>query len=153
MRLRAATGRAFVDTNVLVYVFDADAAPKQTRARGLVIDHLGAETLALSTQVLLEFFWTVTRKPEIPLPRAVASGFARQLLAAHVVVPSTDLVLAAMDRSGAGELSVWDALILEAAEWCGADVLYTEDKRLLQARAGLEVVDPFSGLGEQQTAD
>ncbi len=151
MRLRAATGRAFVDSNVLVYVFDADAVPKQTRARNLVIDHLGSETLALSTQVLLEFFWTVTRKPEIPLPSPVASGFARQLLAAHVVVPSADLVLAAMDRCGTGALSVWDALILEAAEWCGADVLYTEDKRLLQASAGLEIVDPFSGVGEQAT--
>jgi len=149
MRLRAASGRVFVDTNVLVYVFDADALLKQTRARNLVIDHLGSETLALSTQVLLEFFWTVTRKPEIPLPRTVASAFARQLLAAHVVVPSPDLVLAAVDRSGAGALSVWDALILEAAEWCGADVLYTEDKHLLQASAGLEIVDPFCGVSEQ----
>ena len=148
MRPQAGGARAFVDTNVLVYVFDPEAMAKQTRARNLVIDHLGAGTLALSTQVLSEFYWTVTRKPEIPLPHAVAAGFARQLLAAFVVAPSADLVVAAMERTGASPLSVWDALILEAAESCGAGVLYTEDKHLLSVSAGLEIVDPFAGLGE-----
>ena len=32
MTLRAASARVFVDTNVLVYVFDADAVAKQTCA-------------------------------------------------------------------------------------------------------------------------
>jgi predicted nucleic acid-binding protein len=149
MRTQAGVERVFVDTNVLVYVFDPDALAKQTCARNLVIDHLGAGTLALSTQVLLEFYWTVTRKPEIPLPHPVASGFARQLLAAHVVTPSADLVVSAMERSGASPLSVWDALILEAAESCGASVLYTEDKHLQSVSASLEIVDPFADLGEQ----
>jgi predicted nucleic acid-binding protein len=142
----AGAERAFLDTNVLVYVYDAEAAAKQSRARGLVLDLLGAGTLALSTQVLLEFYWTVTRKPEIPLPHAVAAGFARQLLAAHVVTPSADLVLAAVERCGAGELGAWDALILEAAESCGAGVLYTEDKHLLAADSGIKIIDPFAGL-------
>jgi len=149
MRLRAANERVFTDTNVLVYVYDPDAAAKQLRARDLLIDHLGAGTLALSTQVLLEFYWTVTRKPEVPLPHPVAAGFTRQLLAAHVVTPSADLVFAAMERSSAGSLTVWDALILEAAESCGAGVLYTEDKRLLSADAAIEIVDPFAGSDEQ----
>ena len=113
-----------------------------------MLEHLGASTLALSTQVLLEFYWTVTRKPEIPLPHAVAVAFARQLLAAHVVAPSPDLA-AAMERSGSGTLSVWDALILETALSCGATVLYTEDKHVLSLTADLEIVDPFAGLDEQ----
>jgi predicted nucleic acid-binding protein len=148
MRTQAGVERVFVDTNVLVYVFDPDAMAKQRCARNLVIDHLGAGTLTLSTQVLLKFYWTVTRKPEIPLPHAVAAGFARQLLAAHVVTPSADLVVAAMERSDASPLSIWDALILEAAESCGASVLYTEDKHLLSVSSGMEIVDPFAGLGE-----
>jgi len=146
MRPQAVVERAFVDTNILVYVFDPDATAKQTCARNLVIDHLGSSALALSTQVLLEFYWTVTREPEVPLPHPVAAGFARQLLAAHVVTPSADLVAAAMERSGASTLSIWDALILEAAESCGASVLCTEDKHLLSVRAGIEIVDPFVGL-------
>jgi predicted nucleic acid-binding protein len=149
MKLPGAAGRVFVDTNVLVYVYDPDAIAKQTCARNLVIDHLGAGTLALSTQVLMEFYWTVTRKPEIPLPHAVAAGFARQLFAAHIVIPSADLVATAMERCEASPLTIWDALILEAAESCGASVLYTEDRHLLSVSAGLEVVDPFADPTEQ----
>ena len=152
MTPRAGSARVFVDTNVLIHVFDADAAAKQSCARSLVIDHLGSSTLALSTQVLLEFYWMVTRKPEIPLPHAVAVGFARQLLAAHVVAPSADLIAAAMERSGSGPLSVWDALILEAAESCGASVLYSEDRHLLSVTAGLDIVDPFASLSELTTS-
>ena len=148
MKPRAGVERVFVDTNILVYVFDPEAPAKQPGARNLVIDHLGAGTLALSTQVLLEFYWTVTRKPEVPLPHPVAAGFARQLLAAHVVTPSADLVVAAMERTGASPLTIWDALILEAAESCGASVLYTEDRQLLSVSASVEIVDPFAGLGE-----
>jgi len=148
MRLRTGAERVFVDTNILVYVFDPDALAKQTCARNLVIDHLGSGTLALSTQVLLEFYWTVTRKPAIPLPHPVAAGFARQLCAAHVVAPSAHLAAAALERSGASPLTIWDALILEAAESCGASVLYTEDTHLLSVSAGLKIVDPFVGLVE-----
>ena len=151
MRLPAGAERVFVDTNVLVYVFDPDAMAKQTCARNLVIEHLGSSSLALSTQVLLEFYWTVTRKPAIPLPHPVAAGFAQQLLAAHVVTPSANLVAAAMERTGASPLTIWDALILEAAESCAASVLYTEDRHLLSASAGIEIVDPFAGLGAAAT--
>jgi predicted nucleic acid-binding protein len=151
MKLAAGVERVFVDTNVLVYVFDPDALAKQTRARNLVIDHLGSGTLALSTQVLLEFYWTVTRKPEFPLAHPVAAGFVRQLLAAHVVAPSAGLVVAAVERTGAGPLTIWDALILEAAESCGTSVLYTEDRHLLAVSSGIEIVDPFASLGEQAT--
>src|SRR5450756_2264007 len=124
MRVQAGAERAFVDTNVLVYVYDPDAMAKQTCARNLVIDHLGSGTLALSTQVLLEFYWTVTRKPEVPLPQPVAAGFARQLLAAHVVTPSADLVVAAMERSGVSPHISYHAPTQEPAGSCGASVLY-----------------------------
>src|SRR6266568_7707522 len=51
-----------VDTNVLVYAYDRAAPKKQVRAyevlNRLVTDGVGV----LSTQVLGEFFWVVTRK-------------------------------------------------------------------------------------------
>jgi len=99
MRLRAGAERVFDDTNVLVYVFDPTRWPSRP-ARNLVIDSLGSCALALSTRVLLEFYWTVTRKPGVALPRPVAAGFARQLMAAHVVTSSADLV-GAVERSAA----------------------------------------------------
>ena len=38
----------FVDTNVLVYLFDADSPEKQVRARQILADH--RENISLSTQ-------------------------------------------------------------------------------------------------------
>jgi predicted nucleic acid-binding protein len=141
--------RAFIDTNILVYVYDPEAPAKRDRARGLVMDHLGNGTLVLSTQVLLEFYWTVTRKPEVPIPHVVAAGLARQLLKANVVAPSPELALAAIERSGRDDLPIWDALIIEAAESSGATILYTEDRHFAGVPTALRVVDPFAGLQEQ----
>lgn len=62
----------FVDANVLVYAYDADAGAKHQSARS----HLQAlwqnESGLTSTQVLQEFYVTVTRKLGRPLPRRTA---------------------------------------------------------------------------------
>jgi predicted nucleic acid-binding protein len=151
MKAPPALDRAFFDTNVLVYVYDPDAPAKRDRARNLLMDHLRASTLALSTQVLLELYWTVTRKPEVPIPHVVAASFARLLLKARVVAPPPELALAAVERGERENLSIWDAFILEAAESSGAAVLYTEDKRLACVTSPLRIVDPFADLAERGT--
>ncbi len=62
----------FVDTNVLVYVFDTSEPDKQKIAHNL-LDTLGcASNLTLSTQVLQEFFVAVTRKLKPPLAAETA---------------------------------------------------------------------------------
>ena len=54
----------FVDTNVLVYLFDADAPEKQACARENLCDE--RDRLVVSVQVLGEFYVTVTRKLAVP---------------------------------------------------------------------------------------
>jgi predicted nucleic acid-binding protein len=53
-------------------------------------------------------------------------------------------------RCARGGLSVWDALVAEAALSAGAEVLLTEDAGLLrsvgQAADGLSAEDPFAAL-------
>ncbi len=56
----------FVDTNVLVCAFDVESPEKQKTARQLL--DAKADQLVLSTQVLGEFYVTVTRKLAKPLP-------------------------------------------------------------------------------------
>ncbi|MGB9776100.1 MAG: PIN domain-containing protein [Anaerolineae bacterium] len=59
--------RIFLDTNVLVYAYDRSEPEKQQQAirvlDALVVRGRGA----VSTQVLAEFFITVTRKITVPL--------------------------------------------------------------------------------------
>ena len=51
----------FVDTNVFVYLFDSDEQQKQDTARNL-LDCLAKEaTIVVNTQVLQEFYVSVTR--------------------------------------------------------------------------------------------
>ena len=62
----------FFDTNVLVYCTDTTTPGKQLRARRLV-GQLAAEGEAVvSTQVLIELFYTLTRKQKMPPASAQA---------------------------------------------------------------------------------
>lgn len=143
-----AAGRVFLDTNVLVYAHDASEPRKRDLARALLLDHLGAGTLSVSTQALSEYYSVVTTRGEHRLSPAAAAWLIDQLPAGAVVAPTLHTLRAAVRRcrSSAG-LSVWDALLLETAREAGADVLFTEDRRLLRAVAddpgGLRAVDPF----------
>lgn len=68
--------RWFFDTNVLVYLFDAKAPEKQRLAQDLFRSAVGEAQPVVSTQVLQEFFVTVTRTTKRGLP----VNEARQLL-------------------------------------------------------------------------
>lgn len=53
--------RRFADTIVLVHLFDADAPAKREWAREILATNGVEGRLVISTQVLLEWFVTVTR--------------------------------------------------------------------------------------------
>ena len=133
--------RTFLDTNVLVYLFDGDAPAKRQRARE-VLRHLGAEAV-LSTQVLQEFYVSVTRKLARPLSAAVAEGAVHDLAAFDVVVIDVPMVKQAMALSRADSMSFWDALIVEAARAHGCHRLLTEDFQDGRAFGSLRVENPF----------
>ena len=139
-------GRTFVDTNVLVYLFDADAPAKQQRARELVSAE--ASRLVLSTQVLAEFYVTVTRKLAKPLSESDADAAVGELCAFDVVDLDMPLIRKGVARARRDRLSLWDALIVEAALARGCERLLTEDLqsgRVFGER--LRVINPFTSRG------
>jgi len=69
--------RVFVDTNVFVYLFDAEEPAKQQRAREVVSELMRTSALVLSSQVLSELYVTVTRKLACPLEPAYATRYSR----------------------------------------------------------------------------
>ena len=134
-------GRAFFDTNVLVYCTDAAAPAKRKRAIHLVAQASAAGEAVLSTQVLIELFHTLTRKQKLP------PSTARALTLAYCEWPVIDshgaLVRGAIDLSIKHRLSIWDAMVIEAALHAQADILYTEDLSHGQRFGALSVVNPF----------
>lgn len=131
----------FIDTNVLVYLFDADSPGKQARAR-VVLEEF-AESAILSTQVLSEFYVAVTRKLGKPLPEDQAQAAFKALCELEVRPGHLNLVKSAIRRSRNSQLSYWDALIIETALEAETTVLMTEDLQHGQQFDRLQVVNPF----------
>jgi predicted nucleic acid-binding protein len=137
--------RAFVDTNVFVYLFDAQDPTRQQRARDVVAALARDKALVLSSQVLSELYVTVTRKLAEPLAPGQALRALADLAVFPVVAVDADLVQRAASRSTRESLSHWDALIVEAAIEAGADTVYSEDLLPGSGYRGVTVVDPFAG--------
>lgn len=133
----------FFDTNVLVYLFDADSPDKRKRARALFQAHAGAGDILLSTQVLQEFYVVVTRKLARPLDAAVAAEAVENFAKLPLVNVDSKLVLSAIHRSRSNQLSLWDALIVQAAIEGQASTLYSEDMQHGLTLDSLNVVNPF----------
>ena len=138
--------RRFVDTNVLVYLFDGDAPGKRERAREILRSDGVDGRLVLGTQVLQELFVTLTRKLAVPLSPADALAALDSLEELPVVSVDRPLVRAAAELSIRHRISLGDALIVEAARTGGCRVLLTEDLQDGWEVAGLRVENPFRGV-------
>lgn len=135
--------RSFVDTNILVYAYDTSAGGKHVTAAQLLADLWQNRTGLISTQVLQEFFVTVTRKIPRPLAIPVARAIIEDLSRWEVVAPGADTVLQAIDLQRDHQLSFWDAMVVAAAHAGGAELLLTEDLNHGQTVAGIKVKNPF----------
>jgi predicted nucleic acid-binding protein len=138
---RARVIDAFVDTNVFVYAVDTDEPGKRAAALTLLDELKGR--IAVSAQVLNEYYVTVTRKLARPQPLEQAERSVRSLAKLPVVAVDRELAVAAVVLSRSAHLSLWDAAIIAAAQRAGCTRLYSEDLNAGQAFDGITIVDPF----------
>jgi predicted nucleic acid-binding protein len=132
----------FVDTNVLLYAVspDPEEAAKAKRANEI----LDARDVALSAQVLQEFYVQATRASRAdPLTHAEAVAFVETLVDFPIAPVTTRLVVAAVATSERFRISYWDAAILEASRSLGCDVVLSEDLNDGQDYDGVRVESPF----------
>jgi predicted nucleic acid-binding protein len=133
----------FVDTNVLLYAVSRDAGEQDKAKRAN--DVLAARDVALSVEVLQEFYVQATRatRPD-PLTHAQAAALVESFLRFTVADVTTDVMLAALATRDRFQLSYWDAAILEAARSLGCDVVLSEDLGDGQDYDGVRVTNPFA---------
>ncbi|MGM0577664.1 MAG: PIN domain-containing protein [Myxococcota bacterium] len=136
------SGRAFVDTNVLVYCYDSDEPDK--RARALEVLAGSEPDLVLSTQVLQEFYVAATRRLARPVDPETAARAVGKLAELPVVQIDARMVVAAIATSRRHRLSLWDSLILRAALEAGCERVLTEDLQHGFELDGLRVENPFA---------
>jgi predicted nucleic acid-binding protein len=133
----------FVDTNVLVCARDSAETSKQPIAARW-IKHLWATgTGRLSTQVLNEYYTTVTRKLRQPMAPQHARADVRDLSLWDPVQITTALIAHAWTVEDRFGFSWWDSLVVASAQLADADHLLSEDLQDGQNLDGVVVVNPF----------
>jgi len=133
----------FVDTNVLVYAEDRAHADKHRAARQWLRELWVRRLGRLSTQVLNEFYVTVTRKLAPAMPPGDARAEVRRFQRWQPWLVDQATVEAAWAVESRFGLRFWDALMVASAQQQGCRWLLTEDLQHDQAFDTVRVVNPF----------
>ena len=134
----------FVDTKVLLYAISRDPQERSKAARANEI--LAGRDMALSVQVLQEFYVQATRESRVdPLSHERAAKLVESFLRFPVQEITTAVLLGALATRQRFGISYWDAAILEASRVLGCDVVLSEDLSDGADYAGVRVENPFRG--------
>jgi predicted nucleic acid-binding protein len=131
--------RAFLDTNVLLYLLSDDAA-KAGKAEALVL-----EGGVISVQVLNEFANVARRKfaASWDVVRETLDILKDALAVEPLTLETHEVALALAERY---RFSIYDSLILAAGLQAGCGLVYSEDLQDGQSVGDLKVRDPFSDI-------
>ena len=116
------SGKTFLDTNVVVYLYSGDEPEKQAAALALI----ERSNPVVSTQVLSELANTLSRKFALPYD-LVAKAVAEVRDACTVIPVMPDTIAQALALAQKYRYSYYDSLILAAALSAGCEMLATED--------------------------
>ena len=133
------------DTNILLYAVSTipSEAAKSARAREV----LAEESLALSVQVLAEFYHQATHRSRSGrLTHEGAIAFLNGLSHLPVQPVTYEIFRSATELCNRFRISYWDAAILAAAAVLGCDAVYSEDMSEQQDYDGVRVINPFTEL-------
>ena len=137
------TENTFVDTNIFVYFRDSANERKQMIASECLSNLWENKTGYISTQVLNEYFVTVTKKIRIPLSVSDAWSDIEELEKWNPVNLDFELLKTAYQAISTYSLSWWDALIIAAAKVCGCKSILSEDFSTEKDYFGVRVINPF----------
>ena len=132
-----------VDTNILICAVSSREEDAWKRARAA--STLKESDLALSVQVLQEFYYQATRYQG---PAALTHQQALEFLQLFEGLPVQEITVELFNQATAIKqefgLSYWDAAILAAANMLGCEAVYSEDMSHLQNYGGIQVINPFA---------
>ncbi len=134
----------FVDTNILMYAHDTAAGEKHERAKALVEELWRERKGVVSTQVLQELAVNLRRKTANPLGVRATRDIVADYLTWQIVVNGGDSILEALELEVRYQIPFWDALVVQAAQSAGTQVLYSEDLLDGQSYGPVRVINPLT---------
>jgi len=136
--------RYFIDTNILVYIFNSDKKNKSEIAGQILKNALLEGNGCISFQVIQEFCNVALKKFEVPLSLEDCKTFINRFLYPICAVhPGIELYNTALDIRKNANYSYYDCLILAAAYQSECKTLFSEDLQSGQIIAGVKIVNPF----------
>jgi len=135
--------RVFVDTNVIVYAYDKDAGKKHRIAADIMKDLWRSGLGTISTQILQEFFITLTKKISAPMDISVVRETIRRLSKWDVAIIDVDTIIRATELQERYNYSFWDSLVVAAAIASGVRTIFSEDLSDGQTIEGITIKNPF----------
>jgi predicted nucleic acid-binding protein len=136
------TAAGFLDANILLYSISRDLAEAEKRSRAILL--LDRENVALSVQVLQEFYVQATRptRPD-PLPHDIATGLIEAWTRFRIQDITLPVMRRAMTIKSTHGFSYWDSAIVAAAVALGCQELYSEDMSHGREVEGVTIINPF----------
>ena len=132
----------FIDTNVLLYAISTARDERHKHAQALLV--LDSDDLALSVQVLQEFYVQATRPSKANhVTHEQAVNLIESWLRFRVQDNSIAVLQGALSTKLRWGISYWDAAIVEAARAAACPTLLTEDLQDGMDFAGVRVLNPF----------
>lgn len=135
-----------IDTNILVYLFDAGTPEKRRISKDLVTAcWRSEECYSVSVQNLAEFSVVVTEKVENPMPIEDVKRFITGIQnfdGWNVVSYGNKTILSAHDIRNRHHIHFWDALLVATMIEYGIDTIITEDAHLRRV-PGITAVNPY----------
>jgi predicted nucleic acid-binding protein len=139
------TADSLVDTNVLVYAYDRSEPEKQSQALDVLDRLLVTGKGVFSTQVLSEFFNTITWKLTVPLTLEQAHSRLEHYARFWPVLDVTsDVILEAVRGVREYAFNFWDAQIWAVAHLNGIGFVFSEDFNPGSTIEDVSFVNPFA---------
>ncbi len=131
----------FFDTNILRYAYDLDAGSKREIASRWVEEALvQPQNTAISVEVLQEFQVNFVRAGHSPADAALVLDDFSQW---QIVDNTFPVFKRGLELQTRWQLSLWDAMILAAAQQSGATELISEDFSHNQNYDNVRAINPF----------
>jgi predicted nucleic acid-binding protein len=134
--------RAFIDTNILVYLFAVDKGQHPDARTAIAEDILGRGAL-ISVQVLNEFVQVCRQKGGLEWERITAMLELIKQLCEPALPLTLETHEEALSIARRYKYRFYDALIIASAAQAGCAVLYSEDLHHGQKIGNLRIENPF----------
>jgi predicted nucleic acid-binding protein len=138
------TDKALIDTNILVYLYDLSEPVKQQKSMMLINRLVTLNSAVISSQVLSEFFTTVTQRISEPLSIDEAEQRVIHFCQIWPILQVNELIiLEAIRGVKAHRFSYWDALIWATARLNQVRTILSENFSHESFIEGIRFVNPL----------